>query len=177
MLVNTKTTLPDGWMAYAYQVAALSPDPSNQNGAVIIDDAGVLIAQGCNTLMMADFGHGLKKRLEDREWKYAHIEHAERAAVYGLIGKQWTGKLTMITPWAACPDCARAIIQAGIRRVIVHRERMDMTPERWHKSVDTGLEILQRSNVVLDTLAGTLPASITVNGEPWSPFEGAICAQ
>lgn len=57
----------------------------------------------------------------DRPTKYAFIEHAERNAVYNAArnGHATEGCWAYMnfTPYRICTDCARALIQAGIRRV------------------------------------------------------------
>jgi dCMP deaminase len=47
------------------------------------------------------------------------MEHAERDAIYkaAFVGMQTEGA-TLYVPWFACADCARAIIAAGITRVV-----------------------------------------------------------
>jgi len=156
------------YLRLAYDVAAKSPDRSNQNGAVIIDNLGS-IAAGCNT-----FTPGItwtEKQLENRDWKLQYIEHAERSAIFEYTKSAVrTSYPIMICPWFACAECARAIVLSGIIKVIGHRERMDMTPERWLKSVEAGREILVKSGVTLSYHSGKIGGDpIIVNGETWQP--------
>lgn len=73
-------------------------------------------------------------------------------------------------PWAACSDCARAIAMSGIRKVIVHQQRMDMTPERWKASVEVGLNIIRKCGAVIEYVDAKIGGNpIIVNGELWYP--------
>lgn len=155
-------------LAIAYAVAAASPDPSNQNGAVILEDRTKrILTVGCNEVPGMSF---TPEELSDREWKLRHIEHAERRAILRLIGLTCQGPLTMFSPWAPCCDCAKAMLQAGIRSLIVHQPRMALTPERWLADVNAGLEILHREGVEITRVAGPISAgTIRVEGKQWSP--------
>jgi dCMP deaminase len=101
-----------------------SPDPKTQVGCVIVgperDDRR---SMGWNA-----FAEGiapLNSRLVAPA-KYSWIEHAERNAIYYASR---TGRplqdCTMYVELLPCADCARAIIQSGIREVVVHAERVD----------------------------------------------------
>jgi dCMP deaminase len=160
------------FLAMAYEVATKSPDPSSQNGALIVSPGGQLLTEGWNT-----FPHGVElseDRLNDRQTKYKYIEHAERNAIYAHT---WdhnfisTDGLTMVCPWAACFDCARAIIQSKIRRVITHRERMDQTAERWGDNIKTSIAMLEEAGVRFDYFDGPVryAPAILVDGELWRP--------
>jgi dCMP deaminase len=157
------------FLGQAYSAAATSPDKSNQNGAVLVREP-FFIAAGCNT-----FPPGVdvtEELLNDRDKKLFYIEHAERNAIFRAVREGvWVHGTTLVCPWAACSDCARAIILCGIRRVIVHKQRMDMTPERWVASVSAGLKLLQTGGVEVSVFDGVLNncPKILVNGAPWQP--------
>lgn len=65
------------------------------------------------------------ERLE-RPTKYDFFEHAERNAVYNacLIGASLKGCVIYVTSMP-CPDCARAIIQSGIKMVVTYKPGFD----------------------------------------------------
>lgn len=100
-------------------VAFWSPDPSTQVGAVIVDDDHNVLTTGYN-----GFPRGVDTSVESR-WerpdKYDWVEHAERNAIFAAArnGVKLLGA-TMYLPFAAypCAPCMRAIIQAGIKRLI-----------------------------------------------------------
>jgi dCMP deaminase len=170
---------PPGWygvkystsdyLIMAYKQAAKSPDPSNQNGAIIVLEEEI-VTTGYNT-----FPDGIEinqDRLNDRDTKLKYIEHAERWAVLKActLEKSLYGA-TMYCPWAACSDCARAIIISGCKKLVVHRPRMDTTPERWKASVDEALKMLNEAGVVVEYFDDPIPEApeIMVNGSKWQP--------
>jgi dCMP deaminase len=158
-------------LADAYRYARRSPDPSNQNGAIIHCRHDFVNSVGWNT-----FPRGVEVTQQlrnDREQKLLYIEHAERAAIYQAVKAGFsTEGATMYCPWAACHECARGIIISGIDKVVVHKERMDLTPERWKKSVDSALEMLTNAEIMVDYYSGPVYASpVIVNGSFWSPKE------
>lgn len=158
-------------LVFAYEEAKLSPDKSTQNGAIIVSEGRYLtkVACGCNTLPA-----GVKHSPErfDRPKKYEFTEHAERNAIYHAArrGKATEG-LTMICPWFACADCARAIIQAGIVRVIGHKPMFDETPEHWKASIASAFEMFAEAGIETILYPERLDLSFTIlfNGSPWRP--------
>ena len=107
------------YLGIAFIQALNSPDTSTQNGAIIVStDQKKILSYGCNTLPKGVEITG--ERLE-RPTKYRFTEHAERNAVYHAARQgNATEGTTMYVPWYACADCGRAIIQAGIKRVVGH---------------------------------------------------------
>ena len=156
-------------LTLTYQSAKLSPDPSNQNGALLFDCDGQIISTGNNC-----FSSRLdvtEDMLTNREKKLFYIEHAERNAIYSAVKRnaQVCGS-TMVCQWFACSDCSRAIALCGISRVIGHKQRMDQTPDRWKASVDAGLKYLTDHGVDLEFYDGKIGCEpIIVNGELWYP--------
>jgi len=110
------------WVAMADLVASWSSDPSTKCGAVIVDDdSNTVLATGYNDL---------PRGVEDTEdkWvrppegdKYEWVEHGERNAIYNAARQGVSVKgATMYLNYAVecCTACSRAIIQAGINRVV-----------------------------------------------------------
>lgn len=155
------------YLKMAYQVATQSPDPSTQNGAVIVSTTGVVVS-ACNKFPTRV--KSTPERLE-RPLKYEFIEHAERGAVYeaARLGVSAQGG-TMYVPWFACSDCARAIICAGISRVVGHKKMADGTPERWKESIKNALIMLEESGVQTELYDGDIGGVTTLfNGAPFTP--------
>jgi dCMP deaminase len=155
------------WLLMAYQAATKSPDPSTQNGAVIPAHNNVVL-QACN-----EFPVGVKYaegRLE-RPLKYSFIEHAERNVVYqaAKLGVSLHG-LTMYACWFACADCARAIIQSGITKVVGHKQMMDGTPDHWKESIKVAFDMFQEAGVQTELLDVYLNGPrVLFNGKHWQP--------
>lgn len=156
------------YLRLAYQAAAKSPDPSTQNGALLVDDAGGIIAYECNR-----FPNGVHDH-EDR-WirprKYAFIEHAERNVIYDAARRGFqTATLIMYCCWFACADCARAIIQAGISEVVGHDYELHHTAPHWKETIQIADMMLTEAGVkfrrVPDKIGGV---KIRFNGELVEP--------
>jgi deoxycytidylate deaminase len=155
-------------LRFAYHLARRSPDPSNQNGAVLARDGQVLI--GGYNRFPEKFCYD-ETHLTDRVKKYRYVEHAERYVRYAAAANGiWVGGATMYCPWSACMECARAIIFSEVAEVVVHTPRMETTPKRWKASVDEALQYLDDCGVRVRYFDGPVGGNkIIVNGEPWQP--------
>src|SRR5512146_2902889 len=99
------------FMALAQHVAGWSKDHSRKVGCVIVSEGShTVLSLGYN-----GFPRGINDAVPERHErpaKYLWTEHAARNGV-ALSGQ------TIYLPWYPCVDCARAIIQAGLDRVVV----------------------------------------------------------
>ncbi len=155
------------WLLEAYHTATLSPDPSTQNGAILLDDQGIEISRGFN-----GFTKGIDKPevLSNRELKYLYVEHAERNALYGAVEQDLVINPILVCPWAACVECARAIVQSGVRTLVRHAEASLRTPERWRVSSRVGDEILRAGDVEIVEFSGFLDGPQIIHcGTYWTP--------
>jgi dCMP deaminase len=165
---------PADILRLCYRAAAGSPDPSTQNAAILCDHVRGHLIPLEHTLAVNDFPRGVHHHPErwERPNKYAFVEHAERASIYmAARGGVHTTGLIMVCPWAACADCARAIIAAGIRRLITHRQAHDRSPQRWTDSIDVAHLMLAEAGVTIDWHDGQLGDTPPVrhSGELWQP--------
>lgn len=147
-------------MMLAYRWAQLSPDPSNQNGAVLISCDRV-IKCGFN-----GFTENFKPESEhlERPRKYTFIVHAEQRAVAGVDAR---GR-TLVCPWAACTKCAQCIIESGVSMVITDSRRMATTPDRWQQEIaDANLMFAAAGVEVTERSFSSFGIEINVNGESW----------
>jgi len=153
----------------AYRAALRSPDPSNQNGAVLLSPSGRLVGiRGWNDIDPAYKG---TVDLHDRDEKLFYIQHAERAVILRAcrLGLS-TRYRTLVCPWFACSDCAKAISWAKITRVVGHKQRMDLTPDRWKANVAKANQYLRDCGIELEFYDGELGcAPIRCNGTLWTP--------
>jgi dCMP deaminase len=104
-------------------VAQRSKDPNTQLGCVIVGPAHEIRSTGYNS-----FPRGIRddvpERLE-RPTKYLWIEHAERNAICNAArAGTATEGCTIYVEIMPCMDCGRAIVQAGIREVVISAARM-----------------------------------------------------
>ncbi len=118
--------IPD-WDEYYLQicqaVAARSKDPHTQVGCIIAGPAHEIRSTGYNS-----FPRGIRDNIPERlerPVKYLWMEHAERNAILNAarVGTPLEG-CTLYVELMPCMDCGRAIVQAGIREVVISRKRM-----------------------------------------------------
>lgn len=97
------------------------------------------------------------------DWSLVHAEEDAiiNAAAYGHS----TQGATMYAPWACCCRCAARIIAADIQLVVVHEERMLMTPEHWESDVRQGLSMLLRNEVEVQSVSHHFGMTVRVNGK------------
>jgi len=147
-----------------------SDDRSTKNGAILVNPCqNVPLLFGSNRFPHPSLAEN--EANHERPRKYAFTEHAERDVIYlaakcGLV----TEGLVMVCPWACCAECARAIVMAGITRVVAHKQAHDMSPERWQQPIEEGREILASRNVEYYLWDGEVGGVWNLfNGEMWRP--------
>lgn len=122
----------DRYLRLAREVSSWSKDPSSKIGAVAIGHKGQVLSQGYN-----GFARGIREdlapRWEDKEQKYKFIVHAEMNAIYNATysGVSLDGSTLYIWGLPCCSDCAKGVIQVGIKRVVM--PDLDY-PEKWVES-------------------------------------------
>lgn len=137
----------------AREIATWSKDRSTQVGAVIVGDDRTPGPYGYN-----GFPRAVDDDVEDRHTrptKYKWTEHAERNAIYNAarIGVALKG-CTMFVTHVPCADCARAIVQVGIVRVVADRAGMldSGFAERWSGDEKITKEMLEEAGITLDVV-------------------------
>ena len=116
MYYSRSMTFNQAFVDACYRAIAHSDDPHRKVGCVIVKDDDILV-EGANKIL-----NGAKvtpERLE-KPAKYIWIEHAERTAIYRAAkdGICLDGS-TMYMSWWPCIDCCRAIINSGIKHLVV----------------------------------------------------------
>ena len=139
----------------AITAARGSPNQVRKVGAVLLPgDGGAAIAT-CNTFPagVADTG---QRHLGDG--RLIWMEHAERNAIYAAArsGRSTDGA-TLASSYFPCTDCARAIVQAGIRRLITLAP--DPADPVWGASFGPSETMLREAGVVIE-LSGHDPAQV-----------------
>lgn len=119
------------YMELAYAVARLSKDPSTKVGAVIIGPAKEIRSMGYNGAPRGCSADEPSDSRGNRPEKYFWYSHAELNAITNAarVGTPIEG-CTMFVTHFPCMDCARAIVQAGIRRVVTVVQTAEFN-ERW----------------------------------------------
>lgn len=122
-----------GFLGDAEHVAKHSKDPSTQVGAVVVRPDRTVASSGFN-----GFPRGVKdlpERYENRDVKYKLVVHAEQNAI--VTAREPLHGYTMYSTLSPCHECAKLIIQAGIKRVVAPRpsdEEAQRRGERWQDS-------------------------------------------
>ncbi len=127
-------------------IATWSKDKSIGTCAVICDDDNRVISFGYN-----GFPSGANDEIEERyvrPKKYLYTEHAERNAIYNAarIGVSVKG-CTMYLMWFPCADCARAIIQSGIKTLVCFPP--DYECKTWGEHFIAAKEMLDECEVMI----------------------------
>ena len=111
------------WDEYFMGVAMLaslrSKDPSTQVGACIIDKSKRILSTGYNGFPQgcSDDEFPWNRDESKGDTKYQYVVHAELNAVLNASGKDLAGA-TIYVCLFPCHECAKAIIQSGIKEVI-----------------------------------------------------------
>lgn len=121
------------WDEYFMGVSVLSgmrsKDPNTQVGACIVGIDNRILSMGYN-----GFPNGLKD--EDFPWaregelldtKYPFVTHSELNAILNYRGGSLEGSKLYVSLFP-CNECAKAIIQAGIKTVVYECDKYNGTP-------------------------------------------------
>ena len=115
------------WDEYFMSVAILtgmrSKDPNSQVGACIVSEDNKILSMGYN---------GFPKDCSDDEFpwlntKYFYVVHSELNAILNYRGGSLEGAKLYVTLFP-CNECAKAIIQAGIKTVVYDQDKYRDTP-------------------------------------------------
>lgn len=111
------------FMDLAEHVAQWSYDPSTKVGAVIVNTEKKVVSLGYNGFPRKV--DDAEIRYENREVKYGFVVHAELNAILNSNLADCKGATLYVT-LSPCRECAKAIIQSGIRRVVYKDFREDV---------------------------------------------------
>ncbi len=115
---------------------------------------GCAIFRGDDVLSIAwnEFPFGVKEAEGRREapLKYKYTEHAERNAIYNCAkyGRSLWGS-TMYLPWYPCADCARAIIQSGIKELVCYSPDWENLDPKWAEDFKAASVMLLEAEIVV----------------------------
>jgi dCMP deaminase len=135
------------FLSLSKEISTWSQDPSKQIGVVIVDKDNIVKSLGFN-----GFPRGIKDtklRLENREDKYKYMVHGEQNAIYASSINGVSLKNTTIYVYGlpVCNECAKAIIQVGITKVIC--QYPNPLPDRWVESSKIAEDLFREAGVVL----------------------------
>jgi dCMP deaminase len=128
-----------------------SKDQSTKVGALIMSDSNEPLSWGYNGLPRGvnDSPEDHPERHDRTKVKYFWAEHSERNAIYSAArnGHKLFGSKIYVSRLPTCADCARAIVQAGIKEVFI--EAGVTSVERWHESWKLAKEIYDEAGVTV----------------------------
>ena len=117
------------FMGIAMLAARRSKDPNTQVGACIVSEDNIIISTGYN---------GMPKGCSDDEFpwdrkgeneaatKYPYVVHAELNAILNASGRDLRGSRIYVALFP-CNECAKSIIQSGIKEVIYLSDKYNDT--------------------------------------------------
>lgn len=121
------------WDEYFMGVATLSgmrsKDPNTQVGACIVSEEHKILSMGYNGFPTgcSDDDFPWAREGEPLENKYFYTTHSELNAILNYRGGSLEGA-TMYVTLFPCNECAKAIIQSGIREIIYECDKYADTP-------------------------------------------------
>ena len=119
------------WDTYFMGVALLaskrSKDPNTQVGACIVSEDNIILSTGYNGFPAGCSDDEYPWAREGEQTKYPYVVHAELNAILNAGGRSLRGARIYVDLFP-CNECAKAIIQSGIREVIYLSDKYADTP-------------------------------------------------
>jgi dCMP deaminase len=119
------------WDEYFMGVAKLaahrSKDPSTQVGACIVSPENIIISTGYNGMPNGCSDDEFPWGREGAETKYPYVVHAELNAILNANGRDLRGSRVYVALFP-CNECAKAIIQSGVKEVVYLSDKYAGTP-------------------------------------------------
>lgn len=121
------------WDEYFMGVAHLSgmrsKDPNTQVGACIVSSDNKILSMGYNGFPngCSDEEFPWDREGEALDTKYFYVTHSELNAILNYRGGSLEGTKLYVSLFP-CNECAKAIIQAGIKTVVYDSDKYEGTP-------------------------------------------------
>lgn len=146
------------WLRQACLAATMSHDPDTWVGAVLVTDSDYFAAANV-------VPKGVTGPLTRPE-KYRIILHAEQGAVaiaarHGFA----TAGSTLYGTWIACPDCAKVLIAAGVRRCVTPAVPQACLESPWAAEVEIGVRMLLEAGVAVDRVLEPVGLPCRIRGQ------------
>lgn len=110
-------TWDEYFMGVAMLAARRSKDPNTQVGACIVSQDNIIISTGYNGLPNGCSDDEYPWERVGEETKYPYVVHAELNAILNANGRDLRGSRLYVALFP-CNECAKAIIQAGVKEVL-----------------------------------------------------------
>lgn len=115
------------FMGIAMLAARRSKDPNTQVGACIVSPENIIISTGYNGMPKGCSDDLYPWAREGAQTKYPYVVHAELNAILNANGRDLRGSRLYVALFP-CNECAKAIIQSGVREVLYLSDKYDGTP-------------------------------------------------
>ena len=116
------------FMGVAKLAARRSKDPSTQVGACIVSPENIIISTGYNGMPKGCSDDEFPWGREGAETKYPYVVHAELNAILNANGRDLRGSRVYVALFP-CNECAKAIIQSGVKEVVYLSDKYNGTAE------------------------------------------------
>ena len=118
------------FMAVAKLAAKRSKDPNSQVGCCIVSEDNKILSIGYNGFPRGcsdDAFPWARENDDPLKTKYVYVTHSELNAILNYRGGSLEGAKLYVSLFP-CNECAKAIIQCGIRKVIYADDKYEKTP-------------------------------------------------
>ncbi len=123
------------WDEYFMGVAKLtserSKDPNSQVGACIVSSDHRILSMGYNGFPSgcSDDEYPWAREGDELDVKYTYVTHAELNAILNFRGSNTSlAGATLYVSLFPCNECAKAIIQTGIKDIVYESDKYAATP-------------------------------------------------
>ena len=122
-------TWDEYFMGVSHLSGMRSKDPNTQVGACIVSDDNKILSMGYNGFPKgcSDDDFPWEREGEELETKYPFVTHSELNAILNYRGGSLEGAKIYVSLFP-CNECAKAIIQAGIKTIVFDSDKYANTP-------------------------------------------------
>lgn len=121
------------WDEYFMGIAQLSgmrsKDPHTQVGACIVSGNHKILSMGYNGFPIgcSDDAFPWEREGDELSTKYPYVTHGEMNAILNYRGGSLEGTILYVSLFP-CNECAKAIIQAGIKKIVYDSDKYALSP-------------------------------------------------
>lgn len=136
------------YLKLAEDIGQWSKDPSSKIGCVAVEpNTGRILSQGYN-----GFPRGIidtDERLNNREIKYKYVVHAEKNCIYNacLSGVSLENSVFYVHGLPCCSECAKGIIQVGVKEVYYYYPQDSEAIQRWKSSNEDTISMFEEAGI------------------------------
>jgi dCMP deaminase len=132
------------YLKLAKEISVWSKDPSTKIGAITVGNKKEVLSQGFN-----GFPRGIidsEERYQNKTEKHKFVVHAEMNAIYNATysGISLDNATLYIYGLPVCSECAKGIIQVGIKKVVIVKAK---TKKNWEKSFELSKQMFKEAKV------------------------------